>query len=336
MPAVPRRFRCGGRTPPAGLTPSPAGQTRELSFRTCAQRYIAAHEAGWRNPKHRAQWPSTLERYAYPVFGDLPVASIDTALVTNAIEPIWNQKPETASRVRGRIEAVLDWATAREYRQGENPARWRGHLDKLLPARAKVRRVKHHTALPYDRMPDFMTALRAQGGVAAQALQFLILTAARTSEVIGARACEIRGKTWTVPAERMKGEREHRVPLRTAALAIVEAMSYEHGGEFVFPGGRRGKPLSQMALAMTLRRMGRSDLTVHGFRSTFRDWAAERTGFPREAAEAALAHVIPDKVEAAYRRGDLFDRRRQLMQAWDRYCASDEIGPVAVKLRRAG
>ena len=285
------------------------------------------------NPKHRAQWPSTLERYAYPVFGDLPVASIDTALVTNAIEPIWTQKPETASRVRGRIEAVLDWATAREYRQGENPARWRGHLDKLLPARARVRKVKHHAALPYDGLPDFMAALRAQDGIAAQALQFLILTAARTAEVIGARACEIQGKTWTVPAERMKGERQHRVPLQTAALAIVEAMSYEHDGEFVFPGGRRGKPLSQMALAMTLRRMGRSDLTVHGFRSTFRDWAAERTGFPREAAEAALAHVIPDKVEAAYRRGDLFERRRQLMQAWDRYCASGAIGPAAIELR---
>lgn len=233
-------------------------------------------------------------------------------------------KPETASRVRGRIESILDWATARGYRDGENPARWRGHLDNLLPARARVRRVEHHAALPYVEIGAFMAGLRAQDGVSARALEFAILTAARTGEVIGARWGEINiiDKLWTIPAERIKGGREHRVPLSAPALAIVEKMAMIRSGEFVFPGGKEGRPLSNMAFLMLLRRMNHDDLTAHGFRSSFRDWAAERTNFPSEVAEMALAHAVGDKVEAAYRRGDLFQKRRQLAEAWAKFCAA--------------
>ncbi|CCD86706.1 putative phage integrase [Bradyrhizobium sp. ORS 285] len=292
-----------------------------LTFKECTKQYLAAHSAGWRNAKHAAQWSSTLETYAEPVVGSLSVHSIDTALVMKIIEPLWSKKPETASRLRGRIEAVLDWATVRGFRQGENPARWRGHLDKLLPARAKVRKVKHHAALPYDELPAFMTALRAQDGVAARALEFLILTAARTGEVIGARPEEIKDNFWTVPAGRMKASKEHRVPLSAAALAIVEKLRKEQGGAYLFPGGKRDNPLSNMAMLALLDRMGRSDLTAHGFRSTFRDWAAERTNYPNEVVEMALAHTINSKVEAAYRRGDLFEKRKSLMSDWATFCA---------------
>ena len=244
-------------------------------------------------------------------------------------------KPETASRLRGRIEAVLDWATVRGYRKGENPARWRGHLDKLLPARSKVRKVEHHPALPYVELADFITALRSQDGIAARALEFLILTATRTGEVIGARWDEIdlEEKIWIVPAARMKAGREHRVPLSTAALAILSEMKESRESDFVFPGGKKGKPLSNMAMLAVLKRMDRGDLTAHGFRSSFRDWAAERTNFPREVAEMALAHVVDDKVEAAYRRGDLFEKRRQLMEAWARFCETTrpqaEVVPIS-------
>jgi integrase len=297
------------------------------TFEQCAERYIAAHRSGWRNPKHAAQWPSTLKTYAYPVFGSLPVQAVDTGLVMKVLEPIWHAKPETASRVRGRIEAVLDWATVRGYRKGENPARWRGHLDKLLPARGKVRKVEHHAALPYAEMGDFMAALREQEGIAARALEFLILTAARTSEVIGARWQEfdLEGKLWIVSADRIKGGKEHRVPLSGAALTIIEAMKETRESEFVFPGGKAGKPLSNMAMLKALERMERTELTAHGFRSSFRDWSAERTNYPREVAEMALAHTVGDKVEAAYRRGDLFRKRRQLMAAWARYCAGRPV-----------
>ncbi|MGJ5044147.1 tyrosine-type recombinase/integrase [Bradyrhizobium sp. HKCCYLRH1062] len=293
-----------------------------LTFKECTKQYLAAHSAGWRNAKHAAQWSSTLKTYAEPVIGSLSVHSIDTALVMKIIEPLWSKKPETASRLRGRIEAVLDWATVRGFRQGENPARWRGHLDKLLPARTKVRKVKHHAALPYDELPAFMTALRAQDGAAARALEFLILTAARTGEVIGARPEEIKDKVWTVPAGRMKASKEHRVPLPAAALAIVEKLRNEQGGAHLFPGGKRDKPLSNMAMLALLDRMGRSDLTAHGFRSTFRDWAAECTNYPSEVVEMALAHTIGSKVEAAYRRGDLFEKRKTLMSDWAAFCAS--------------
>jgi integrase len=240
------------------------------------------------------------------------------------LEPIWQAKPETASRVRGRIEAVLDWAKARGYRNGENPAQWRGHLDNLLPARSKVRKVEHHPALPYAEIGDFIAALRGQEGVGARALEFLILTATRTGEVIGARweEFDLEKKVWTVPGVRMKAGKDHRVPLSDPALAIVEELKAERVNDhpFVFPGGRSGKPLSNMAMLQLLRRMGRGDLTAHGFRSSFRDWAAECTHFPTEVAEMALAHTVGDKVEAAYRRGDLVEKRRELMEAWARYC----------------
>lgn len=243
--------------------------------------------------------------------------------VCRVLEPIWRSRTETANRVRGRIEAVLDWATARGHRAGDNPARWRGHLDKILPARAKVQRTKHHAAMPYAEVPAFIAALADQEGIAALALRFVILTAARTGEAIGARWDEIDGDVWAIPGERMKSGRPHRVPLAPAAAAIVKAL---RGLDpvFVFPGGRQGKPLSNMALASVLKRMGRTDATVHGFRSAFRDWAAERTAFPREVAEGALAHVLTDKVEAAYRRSDLFERRRRLMEVWAGFCMAED------------
>jgi integrase len=252
-----------------------------------------------------------------------------------AVEPIWHAKPETASRVRGRIESVLDWASARGYRRGDNPARWRGHLENLLPNRSKLQRVEHHAALPYAQMAEFMAALRVQEGIAARALEFLILTAARTGEVIGASPSEIKDDVWTVPAERMKGGKEHRIPLSAPALEIIEKMKMEHPGNFLFPGAKRGKPLSNMGMTMTLRRMERGDLTVHGFRSTFRDWSAERTNFPREVAEMALAHTVTDKVEAAYRRGDLFEKRRHLMASWASFATAPKTGAKVVSIGSA-
>jgi integrase len=309
---------------------------RAISFRQCAERYIAAHRAGWKNAKHAAQWPSTLATYAYPIFGEFAVQAVDVALVMQALEPIWQNKPETASRVRQRIEAVLDWAKALKFREGENPARWRGHLENLLPAPTKIRQVEHHAALPYSEIGAFMGAVRGQEGVAARALELTILTAARTGEVIGAGWDEfdLAGGMWTVPAERMKAQREHRVPLSAPALALLTALHETRTGEFVFSGARRGKPISNMAMLMLLRRMGRGELTAHGFRSTFRDWAAERTNFPSKIAEMALAHVVSDKVEAAYRRGDLVAKRRQLMDAWGRYCTAPPAAGEVVALRR--
>jgi integrase len=314
-----------------------AAAARGITFRDVAERYIAAHAAGWRNAKHAEQWRATLATYAFPVFGDQPVHAIDTGLVMRVLEPIWAAKTETASRLRGRIESVLDYAAARGWRSGENPARWRGHLQKLLPARSKVQRVEHHPALPWRQMGAFMAALRAHDGVAARALEFAILTAARTGEVIGARWAEIDGDVWTVPGERMKAGREHRVPLSAAALAVLSTMKPDGAApsEFVFPGGRPGRPLSGMALLMLLRRMGRGDLTAHGFRSTFREWTAEATGYPREVAELALAHVNKDKVEAAYQRGDLFEKRRRLMEEWAAFCARPSLGADVLSLQRA-
>ena len=310
---------------------------KAMTFKACAERYIAAHKAGWKNDKHAAQWPSTLGTYVYPIMGSLPVQAVDVGLVLKALEPIWTTKPETAGRVRGRIESVLDWATARGYRQGENPARWRGHLENLLPQKAKVRRVEHHAALPYVEIAGFMAALRQQAGIAARALEFAILTAARTGEVIGARWEEINlaERLWTIPAERMKAGKEHRVPLSAPALAILENLAKVREGEFVFPGGRHGRAISNMAMLMTLRRMKRDDLTAHGFRSSFRDWAAERTTFPAEVAEMALAHTVSDKVEAAYRRGDLFQKRRQLAEAWAKFCAAAPAAGQVVPIRSA-
>ena len=323
-----RKLRLDGRDP-IEIRKTASAQARldaakAMTFKECAERYIASHKAGWRNPKHAAQWPSTLGTYVYPIFGSLPVQEVDVALVMKALEPIWTAKLETAGRVRGRIESILDWATARGLREGENPARWRGHLENLLPKKSNVRRVKHHAALSYDEIAAFMVELRRQEGLAARTLEFAILTAARTGEVIGVSWHEINlvERLWTVPAERMKAGKEHRVPLSDAATGILEDLQRARHGDFVFPGGRATRPISNMAMTMTLRRMGRGDLTVHGFRSSFRDWAAERTGFPAEVAEMALAHAVSDKVEAAYRRGDLFQKRRQLMDAWARYCTT--------------
>jgi integrase len=312
-------------------------EAKAITFRQCADAYIKTHRAGWRSAKHAGQWEATIATYADTIIGPLPVQAIDTGLVMKVLEQelrdrsdrsaaaLWRARPETASRLRGRIESILDWAKVRGYRDGENPARWRGHLDKLLPARAKVRKVEHHAALPYDELPEFMMMLQTQDGVAARAMEFMILCAARTGEVIGARWGEfnISEKLWTVPPERMKAEKEHRVPLTARMLAILADMKASEGQDtsdgFVFPGGKHGMPLSNMAFLMLLRRMNRDDLTAHGFRSSFRDWAAERTNFPSEVAEMALAHTVGDKVEKAYRRGDLFDRRRRLMTTWESF-----------------
>lgn len=296
---------------------------KAMTFDECADAYIASHEAGWKNDKHAAQWRSTIKTYVTPVFGALPIQSIDTALVLKALNPVWPKKPETASRLRGRIEAVLSWATVQKYRSGENPARWKGHLDQLLPARASVRAVQHHAALPYAEIGKFMADLRARDAVAARALEFLILTAGRTKEVLHARRSEIdsSNRLWIVSADRMKSKREHRVPLSDAALAVLDGMPTVDESDFIFPGAQRGKSLSNMAMLQLLERMGHGDLTAHGFRSTFRDWAAERANFPNEVVEMALAHAISSKAEAAYRRGDLLEKRRKLMDAWADYCA---------------
>ncbi len=314
-------------------------QARTMTFRQCADAYIEAHRSSWRNDKHAAQWESTLKTYADPVIGDLPVNAVDLPLVLSILEPIWHTKSETASRLRGRLETVLDWATVRKFRTGENPARWRGHLDKLLPARGKVKRVEHHAALPYAEIGTFMAKLRSREGVGPLALELTILTAARTSEVLNATWEEfsLDNALWTVPANRMKAGREHRVPLSPRAVAILTEVNKDReagrteSSKYVFPGGRAGKPLSNMVFLQLLKRMGYVDLTTHGFRSTFRDWAAEKTAFPREVAEAALAHVVADKVEAAYLRSDLFEKRRQLMCEWEEFCRADTQSEPATR-----
>jgi integrase len=314
-------------------------EAKAITFKQCAEAYVTAHRAGWRNGKHAAQWGATLRAYAYPHIGPLPVQSVDTDLVLRVLEPIWTKKPDTAKRVRGRIECILDSAKARGYRDGENPARWRGHLEELLPDLSKRHQVEHHAALPYTELPDFIARLRKQEGNAARALEFAILTAGRTGEVSGARWDEIDllEKTWTVPAARMKAHREHRVPLSARALAILAEMQVarqDNADEaFVFPGRKSKTPLSNMAFLMLLRRMGRGDLTAHGFRATFKTWASERTSFQNEIVETALAHVIGGKVEQAYLRGDRFEKRCRLMQAWSRFCeqanSASKIIPIS-------
>jgi integrase len=310
-----------------------ADRAKRTTFRQCVDGYLDAHGDGWRNPKHRAQWKSTLETYCGPVFGDLNVASVDTPLVLKVLEPIWKTKTETAARLRGRIENVLAWATVRKYRHGENPARWKGHLDQLLAKPSKIAKVEHHAALPYRDIGSFMQALRKQDGVGAKALEFTILTAARSGEVRGAVWDEIdlKARVWTVPAERMKAKRDHIVPLSDDAVAILRKMNAARLGAepFVFPGTKEGRPLSDMSMTAVLRRMERLDLTVHGFRSTFRDWCAESTNYARDGCEMALAHTISDKTEAAYRRGNLFQKRVNLMRDWEKTCAMiRKIGAV--------
>ena len=306
-------------------------KAKAVTLESCALAYIEAQQAGWRNAKHADQWRNTLQTYVFPILGALPVQDIDTMLVMKVLEPIWQTRTETASRVRGRIEAILDWATVRHHRQGDNPARWRGHLDHLLPQRAKVQSVVHHPALPFDQMSGFMTSLSQQEGVAAHGLTFQILTAARTGEVIGARWEEIdeAKRLWTVPGHRMKAGREHRAALSSEAIRLLGTMRELRQSEFVFPGQRMGMPLSNMAFLALLKRMKRTDLTAHGFRSSFRDWAAECTNYPRELVEMALAHSISDKVEAAYRRGDMLEKRCQLMEDWARHCVVLSSRPKA-------
>ncbi|MGD9472990.1 MAG: tyrosine-type recombinase/integrase [Novosphingobium sp.] len=316
------------------LAAAQAAKVAGTTFKDVATAYIAANEESWRNPKHRQQWRNTLDTYVYPVIGDLPVAEVETAHVLKILEPIWKGKAETASRIRGRIETVLDSAKARGYRLGENPARWRGHLAQILPARTRLSR-GHHKAIAYEQIPAFVCALHKREAVAALALEFSILTAARSGEVIGATWAEVEldKAVWTIPADRMKAAKEHRVPLSPRAVAILENLQ-ALGGEYLFPGAKGGK-LSGMAMGMLVRRM-KVDATVHGFRSGFRDWAAECTGYAHEVAEMALAHTIESKVERAYRRGDLFDKRRRLMDDWAFFVASaGTTGENVMPIRRS-
>lgn len=296
------------------------------TFKQCAVAYIDAHSDSWRNAKHRAQWPSTFETYVYPTIGRTLVHEITQAHVLEVLRPIWKTKTATATRVRGRIEQVLAWANAAGYRQGDNPARWQGHLDQLLAAPSKIAKVRHHPAVPVADMPAFLAALRERDGISHRALEFAILTAARSAEVRGATWAEIdiEAAVWNVPGERMKAGKEHRVPLSAQVIALLESLPRIEGTELVFPAPRGGQ-LSDMSLTAITRRMAFKDAkgeicVPHGFRSSFRDWAFEDTDFPRDLAEAALAHTLESKVEAAYRRGDALERRRALMQAWANYC----------------
>lgn len=307
-----------------------------VTFRKVAQEYIEANRPGWRNAKHAQQWQNTLTTYAYPVIGDVPVALVTDAMVLEVLTPIWTTKTETAKRLLGRIENIMDAAKARKLRSGENPARWRGHLDKLLPNPSKVATVKHHPALPYEQMRQFMPELRAVDGASALALEFLILTAARSGEVLKATWHEIdeQAGTWTIPGARMKAGKAHRVPLSDAAVAVLERAKATRQNEYIFPSVRKGGPMSDMSLTMLLRRL-HPGITAHGFRSSFRDWAAEQTLYPGEMAEMALAHVVGNKVEAAYRRGDMFERRRQMMQDWANWCEPRQSNVVSISSKPA-
>lgn len=298
-----------------------AEQLAGLTFDDAAARFIADKRAEWSNPKHVQQWENTLATYARPFIGALRVKDISTAHVLEVLRPIWATKNETAVRLRQRLEMVLDWATVHEYREGPNPARWRGHLDKLMPAPEKVAKRGHHEALPWREIGAFMARLRAREGVGALALEFTILTAARSGEVRGMtwEEVDLDAGLWTVPADRMKAGREHRVPLSSSALAVLNRAPRWPGVDVVFPG-TKGQPLSDMSLTAVLKRL-EVPVTAHGFRSSFRDWAAESTGYPGDVVEMALAHTIGSKVEAAYRRGDLFDKRVRLMDDWAAFCA---------------
>lgn len=322
-----------------------AAAAKEVTFDTAAARYIEAHKDGWRNQKHHQQWKSTIATYCTPAIGKLPVAHVELAHVMDILEPLWATKPETASRLRGRIEAILDWSTVRGYREGPNPARWRGHLEHLLKSRGELAgaghakaKVRHHPALPYAQIGAFMKTLCTQPGLAAKALELVILTACRTSEVINARWSEfdLKAATWSIPAERMKAGRAHVVPLGERAVEILKDLQAERGADklFVF-ANKPGQPLSNMALLALLKRMGRADITTHGFRSTFRDWAAECTIHDRDTVELALAHAITSKVESAYRRGDLLEKRRRLMADWARRCSTEDTAAGNVVPLRA-
>ncbi len=296
------------------------------TFSEFAEQQWEANRHAWKNPKHAAQWINTLRTYAYPVMGKVPLSEINTAMVLDVLKPIWVVKHETATRVRQRIENVLSAARAYGYREGENPALWRGHLELLLPAISKRKRVRHHPAMPWRDLPQFMARLRGNGSLSSLALELLILTACRTREVIEAQWHEfdLEQRVWTIPAARMKSHRPHRVPLSDQAVELIERIPRLEGVGYVFPGRREGRPLSNMALLELMRGMN-PGLTVHGFRSTFRDWVSEATDFTPELAEMALAHVIQNATEAAYRRGDMLERRRRLMQAWADFCHSEGL-----------
>ncbi|HEY9224535.1 MAG TPA: integrase arm-type DNA-binding domain-containing protein [Variovorax sp.] len=303
-----------------------ASQARALTFKVACERFIAVKESEWLNPKHRQQWENTLKQYAEPVIGHMDVAGIGQDEVLRVLDPIWRTKTETASRLRGRIEQVLDWAKTRGHRQGENPAAWRGHLDKLLPKPEKIAKVKHHAAVSVSQAAVAVTAIKGIEGVSAQALLFQVLTAGRSGEIRGARWSEVDldARQWDVPAERMKAKRPHRVPLSQQAVDLIKAMPRHEGCDLIFPG-RKMQPLSDMSLTACMRRLNLKDAggrvcVPHGFRSTFRDWAAEHTHYPPELAEMALAHAIDNKVEAAYRRGDMLAKRLALMQDWADFC----------------
>jgi integrase len=293
---------------------------KAVTFKAAATAFIASREGSWRNEKHRYQWSATIETYAYPHIGNTPVQDLTLADIRKVLDPIWTTKTETAKRLRGRIEQIVDYAIVHGQREGDNPARWRGHLDKVLPPPGKVAKVKHFEALPWKDLPAFLVKLKAVGGTAARALEFAILCAARSGEVRGAtwEEFDLDGAMWAIPAKRMKAGREHRVPLSPAALELLKALPRVSGDKYVFSGAR-GKMLSDMAMTAVLRRMGLK-IVPHGFRSTFRDWVADQTDYPGEVAEMALAHIVSDKTEAAYRRGDLLQRRVQLMSDWAHYC----------------
>lgn len=321
LAAQARAHVAAGRDPLAARATTVSTPT----FGTMAEDVISSLEAGWRNEKHVKQWRSTLTLYCKP-FWNKPVDAVTTNDVVGVLKDPWRRVPETGSRLRGRIEKVLDAAKARGFRSGENPATWRGHLDNLLPKRQRLTR-GHHRALPYDQVPALNVRLKGLGSMSALCLEFTILTAARSGEAMGASWDEfdLEKGVWTVPKERMKSGREHRVPLSRRALEIIRALEGHRQSALVFPGQKVGRPLSPMALEMLLRRL-KVDATVHGFRSSFRDWAAERSSAPREVAEAALAHVLENRVEAAYRRSDLFEKRRVLMQHWQDHC--DDLRPA--------
>jgi integrase len=311
-----------------------AREAKLITFKDAAQAYFNQHQKKWKNQKHRAQFLSTLEHYAFPKIGVLALNDVDTGSVLKVLEQkheagarLWDAVPETANRLRGRIEMILDWAAVRGFRSGDNPARWRGHLSNVLVGRGEGRKVQHHPALPYAEVGNFVAELRDRDGISARALEFCILTAARTGEVIGALWSEINlsAKLWTVPAGRIKGGREHRVPLSDRAVAIIKELPTEDGNDFVFIGPTAGLGLSNMAMSSVLSRMGRDNVTVHGFRSTFMDWAHEQTAFDKVTIDMSLAHVVSDKTEAAYRRSDLLDKRKRLMSEWARFCGTPSV-----------
>ena len=302
------------------------------TFKECALAYITAHEAGWRGDHSRRQWSASLERYVYPKIGNLPVADVDLACVLSVVEPIWTLVPETARRVRNRVELILDWATARGLSSGDNPARWRGLLESLLSEQRRAQAVNHLAAVPYQQIGAFMEKLRGQEGIAARALEFLILTASRSSEALGAKWSEIDGATWTVPASRMKAHREHRVPLSRRAVELLASLP--HDSDFIFPAVRAGGAPHHRTLIRELQRLG-VKATVHGFRSSFRTWAGERTSFANHVIEISLAHTVGSAVERAYSRGDLLDQRSKLMEAWAEFCDREAGDGEVVAIRQS-